>query len=399
MIDKRKILRWLTKGNNLWYERDIEGSLEYVKSMKEPKSLWQRSYYQFKCYRYDVPVLKRLAYSTGAVFILPLSLAFFRFAHLRAKFVREIECVGDCSDVPDMLPESLKKQYDINLDVYYNAGYGLSHSDMIYLIRRATAYFYSPSFLLHVVFKIASYSNIFYKFKPSVMVCHNEYSYSSSALTDYCRYHHVFHINIMHGERLINIRNAFFEYDKCYVWHVHYKNLYLEMRSGTKPEDFIIELPKALTINVSESFNQESYADFKYYLAEGAFQEMESIVKSLNPLKERGYKVKFRPHPRYTDMDQLKKLVAPEEIEDPHAVSINKSIASCKYVIGSYSTVLLQAYLCGQGVLVDDLTFRDRIDVQRKARHILLSVEGPKMLSEFLSTINNTRDEKNTFTD
>ena len=384
MINKVKILRWLTKGNKLWYERDIEGSLAYVKSMKEPKSLWQRSYYQFKCYRYDVPVWKRLAYSVAAVIMLPFSVLFFRFSHLKARFIRKIECVGDCSDVPSMLPESLKKQYDINMDVYYQAGYGLSHSDMIYLIRHASAYLHSPSFVLHVVFKIAAYSNIYYKYKPDVMVCHNEYSYSSSALTDYCRYHQVLHINFMHGERLINIRNAFFEYDKCYVWHEHYKNIYLEMRSGTKPEDFIVELPKALAINVSESFNKDVYSDYKYYMAENGFDEMKSIVESMRPFKEKGLTVKFRPHPRYTDQSLLKKLVPPEEIEDPFTTGINTSIASCRYVIGSYSTVLLQAYLCGQGVLVDDVTFKDRIDIQKKAKHLVLSVEGPELLSEYI---------------
>lgn len=391
MINKIKILRWLTKGNKLWYERDIEGSLRYVKSMKDPKSLWQRSYYQFKCYRYDVPVWKRLAYSVGAMILLPLSIVYFRLVHLKAKFVRTIECVGDCADVPSMLPESLKKEYDINMDVYYNAGYGLSHLDIMYLIRRATVFFYSPSFLLHVIFKIAAYSNIFYKYRPNVIICHNEYSYSSSALTDYCRYHHVLHINFMHGERLINIRNAFFEYDKCYVWHEHYKNIYLEMRSGTKPEDFIVELPKALAIDVPESFTQEAYSDYKYYMAESCFEEMESIVNSMKPLKEKGLSVKYRPHPRYTDQSLLKRLVTSEEIEDPFTTDINTSIASCKYVVGSYSTVLLQAYLCGQGVLVDDVTFKERIDLQRKAKHIVLSVEGPELLSDHIERITRSQ--------
>lgn len=386
MINKVKILKWLTKGNKKWYERDIDSSLEYVKSFKEPKSLWQRSYYQFMCYRYDVPVWKRLAYSLGAIVLLPFSILYFRFSHLRAKFVKEVYCVGDCSDVPNMLPESLKNQYDINTDVYY-AGYGLSHSDMMYLMRNATRYFYSPSFVLHVLFKIAAYSNIFYKYRPSVMVCHNEYSYSSSALTDYCRFHHVLHINFMHGERLINIRNAFFEYDKCYVWHEHYKNIYLDMRSGTKPEDFIIELPKDLSINVAESFSKEAYADYKYYLAEVGYEEMKSIVTSMVPLKEKGYTIKFRPHPRYTNTSWLKELVSPDDIEDPHTTRINTSIASCKYVVGSYSTVMLQAYLCGIGVLVDDITYKDRIELQKKAKHIVLSVEGPELLSKHIEQL------------
>lgn len=378
----RTILNFLDKGNKRWFDRDIDESLAYVDSFKEPKDLWQRSYNQFKCQRYGMEIWKKIFHNVIFAIMLPFALLFFRISRIGVKFKKRIECIGDCADVIPMIPESLKQRYAINLDVYYGAGYGLSHGDMKYLLSKIFSYLYAPTFLLHIIFKIARYSNIVRRYKPDVIICHNEYSFSSSALTDYCRHHGVIHINIMHGERLINIRNAFFEYDKCYVWHEHYKNLYLLMRSGTKPEDFMIEVPEALKINVDKDYNQTAFANYKYYLGDQPFEELKQIVDSLSPLKAKGYRVKFRPHPRYTNYDNLAKLVKQDEIEWPSEVGIATSIASCDYVIGSFSTVLLQAYLCGKCAVIDDVTYASRIELQKKARHLLFSVEGPKLLSE-----------------
>jgi hypothetical protein len=384
MISRIKILRWLSKGDKQWFQRDIDYSMNLLNSFDEPIDLWQRSYYQFKCNCFDFPYWKRFLYSIAAIIMLPFSLIYFRLSHFNTHFISKEECVGDCASVPEMVPESLKEKYNIKDDVFF-AGYGLSHSDVIYLCRHIGPYLLSPSFVLHIIFKIAAYSNIFHKYQPSVIICHNEYSYSSSALTDYCRYHNVTHINFMHGERLINIRNAFFEYDKCYVWHDHYKQIYLDLRSGTLPDNFVIELPKALKIDINKNYSEKEFANYKYYFAKGTYEEIDSIVRSLKPLKDNGYKIKYRPHPRYTDLNILKTLVPPEEIESPMQVSISTSVASCDYVIGSYSTVLLQAFLCGKGVLIDDVTYGDRIEQQKKARHILLSVEGPELLSSHLN--------------
>lgn len=383
----RTILNYLDKGNKRWFDRDIDESLAYVDSFEEPKGLWQRSYYQFKCQRYDMALWKKEFHNVIFAIILPFALLFFRILRIGVKFKERIECIGDCADVIPMIPESLKQRYAINLDVYYSAGYGLSHQDMKYLFSKIFSYLYAPTFLLHIIFKIARYSNIVCRYSPNVIICHNEYSFSSSALTDYCRNHGISHINIMHGERLINIRNAFFEYDKCFVWHEHYKNMYLLLRSGTKPEDFIIEVPEALKINVGKDYDQNAFANYKYYLGDQPFEELKQIVDSLVPLKEKGYSVKLRPHPRYTNFEELAKLVNKEDIEWPSEVGIASSIASCDYVIGSFSTVLLQAYLCGKCAVVDDITYASRIELQKKARHLLLSVEGPKLLSDCIKAI------------
>lgn len=384
-MNKVAILKLLQKGNNTIFDRDVDDTIRYVNSFKPPKDLWQRSYYQFKCQRYDVPAWKRLAYSVGALFLLPFSLVYFRLSHIRVRFIQNEDCVCDCFDIVPMIPDSLSKEYNINCDAFFS-GYGLSKEDVFYIFKHASYLFLAPSFYLHIIFKIARYSNIIHKYAPRAFVCHSEYSYSSSVLTDYCRRKNIIHINIMHGERLLNIRIAFCEFDKCYVWHEHYMNIFLQLRTGMQPSQFVIELPPALRINVKELFDKSAYSDYKYYLGNQSSEEIVKINEMLTSIRKKGYNVRIRPHPRYTNINEITRLLSSDDIELPSTVDVMTSVASCKYVVGCNSTVLLQAFLCNQVVLIDDITYPKRVDTLKKAQYILLSVEGPSLLSKhFLS--------------
>ena len=90
---------------------------------------------------------------------------------------------------------------------------------------------------------------------------------------------------------------------------------------------------------------------------------------------------------RYSSKEIISELFTDEEVESPSEVNILTSVSSCNFAIGSSSTVLLQAFLCGKGVLLDDVTYPDRIPVQRKARYILLQVNGPELLSEHIQKL------------
>lgn len=372
------ILRFLQKGNKEWYDFDIDEALAYVKSFNEPTSLWQRSFFQYKCHRYGAPKWKRPLLNIGAAFLLPFVLIALRLFHIGVRFLKKEDCVSECYDAIPMIPDSLKQEYIFNFDAY-SAGFSISHKDFVYFIVHAKTYFSDPSFLLHALFKLAQYSNIIIKYSPNVIVSENEYAFCSSLLTDYCRHCKVKHINMMHGERLMHIRNSFFAFDKCYVWHEHYKQLYIDLRAD--PNQFIIEIPPGLRIDVEESFDPSKYATYKYYLQRPSLMELKDIIASLRPLKEAGFSIKYRPHPIFTDISMLNELLSPDDIEQPSDVDARVSVASTDYAIGSYSTVLLQAYLCGKGVLIDDITYKDRIGLHKKAKHIIMSVDGPELLS------------------
>ena len=97
--------------------------------------------------------------------------------------------------------------------------------------------------------------------------------------------------------------------------------------------------------------------------------------------KKNGKTVKYRIHPRYTDLTILKKYVSKEDIELPKEVSIIDSISNMEYAVGSYTTVLLQAYLSDKKVLLDDVTFHDRF-LQLKDYGYILAKDDIEKLSQ-----------------
>ena len=91
----------------------------------------------------------------------------------------------------------------------------------------------------------------------------------------------------------------------------------------------------------------------------------------MKSLRNKGYTIKYRPHPNYSDRDLLKKYVSVDEIESPD-VNILESISSTKNVVGVYSTVLTQAYFNGQQVVIDDIAFKNQYNALRDLGYILI---------------------------
>ena len=179
----------------------------------------------------------------------------------------------------------------------------------------------------------------------------------------------------MHGEKLFFIGDAFFHYDECYVWDEHYIKLFRELKA--EPTQFIVALPESLHINITKHINKDAYADYKYYLAVASESEIKGVVESMLFAKRNGKKVKFRPHPRYTDMNLLRKYVDEEEIEDYKKVGILESISNLEYAVGSYTTVLSQAYFSGKKVILDDVTFKSEYDKLKGMKYILSTKNCP----------------------
>lgn len=151
----------------------------------------------------------------------------------------------------------------------------------------------------------------------------------------------------------------------------------------------IVAIPMSLKIDVIRFFNKNVYSDFKYYLAIFNESEIKSIVESMTFVKKQGYTIKFRPHPRYSDFALLRRYVDSSEIEAPGDVSILESVSSLKFAVGSYTTVLTQAYYSGKGVVLDDVTYKNRYHKLKGFKYILSNV-GLPTLSQFQNkTINS----------
>ena len=100
-------------------------------------------------------------------------------------------------------------------------------------------------------------------------------------------------------------------------------------------------------------------------------------------LRKNGLKVTVRPHPIDRDMEIITKVFSNYIIQNCKDVSIEQSVMESRYVISFYSTVLLQAYINGVGIVIDDLTDTNRFEILKKLDYRMLDVKHIK-LSELI---------------
>ena len=269
----------------------------------------------------------------------------------------------------EIIPDSLAAKYKLDTESWNTKG-AIHPKDIGFLVRVIYKNFLHPFFLLKITYKLAKYSALIHRFDPSAIIVHDEFSFTSSIMTALCERYNVKHINVQHGEKLFYLRDIFFRFHECYIWDEHYKSLLIRLKA--EQSQFIIERPLAVRFNKEDHYHKEYYADYKYYLAIYDEQQISSIIRSMEFVEKSGKIVKFRPHPNYSDISLLRKFIPEEKIEYP-SVHILDSVASAANVVGEYSTVLTQAFFNGINVILDDCTYKKRMDVLSDYYYILSS--------------------------
>lgn len=236
-------------------------------------------------------------------------------------------------------------------------------------------------FQLKIFLKMIQYRYIIDSYHPKAIAVHNEYSCCSSAMTEFCHMNNILHINFMHGEKLWYIRDSFFCYDKCYIWHEQYKNTFISLKAD--PNQFVIEIPDEFV--VSSVVKDEKIFDYCYYLANETHAELNHIFDLMAQLKKKGKSVKVRPHPRWGDKGYINKIASLHCIEiEPENIDIGTSIKSSVHVISLYSTVLFQAALAGASIVIDDLSNTDKFCKLEQLDYIAFSFKHSLLSDEIL---------------
>jgi hypothetical protein len=215
---------------------------------------------------------------------------------------------------------------------------------------------FSFMFVLKCLIKLKMYSALIKEYSPEAIVVNNEFSYTSSFLTEYCERRGVTHINVMHGEKLFNLRDTFFHFHRCYIWNDGYRKLFTSLRA--EETQFIIAVPPSILFEEEKVAAALKTVDYTYYFQAPTEEEMKSVVENLLRLSERGMKVATRPHPRFTDVALLNKMTegTPIEVEDCKVLSAVDSILRTNNVVSQFSTVLFQAYCNNINAVIDDVT-------------------------------------------
>ena len=349
--------------------------IDFLSNFSDPKDDIERSYNQYLC---QVFFMRKWFYilSNIIAFLFPFVIIFILFRSITSQRKESLECMSDLKGWMAIVPDELRDKYNIEMENWFS-GIRLDLYDIKYIFLLICRYPLSPFFIIKNVIKIAKYSYMIYTYSSKIFVVHNEYSFTSSILTEYCHNKGVKHINIMHGEKIINIRDSFFHYDICYIWNDYYRDLFCLMKAESS--QFIVAIPPSLKIDCESYINKKYYADYKYYLAFQTEDEMKSIHESMKFSTMNGKVVKYRLHPTYSDARMIERVVGKENVEYPQEVSIESSIANTIVVVGLYTTVLNQAYCCGKQIVLDDVTYNQEYTKLKELGYIMIEKKSLRL--------------------
>ena len=374
-----KIAVLLEKGNKFLFDYPVEEQYAYMDSLAEPKNDIERSYRQFQCQMLFWPQWKKVVWWPIALVATPIAMLVFWLKGFAVHFEKQVDTIGEDKNMDEIIPIELSSQYDINHEAWH-AGAGLTGSDLWYVVCKVMGWRH-PYFVMKSVLFLTPFSARINRYHPKRFIIHNEPSFNSSLLTDYCHRHGVEVINVQHGEKLRYIRDSFFRFDRCYVWSEHYVKMLTRQRA--EATQFRVAVPPSLKIDVAEYQNKATYADYKYYLASYKEEQLKAIVAAMAFAEREGKTMKFRPHPRYSNMELLRRFVSEDQIELPKEVSILESVSNMACAVGSYTTVLLQAHFSGKQVLLDDVAFAEQYKQMKVYGYVLSEgVEGVGRLSK-----------------
>ncbi|MDT2761849.1 hypothetical protein [Aerococcus urinaeequi] len=378
-----RIIKYFGKANTNLFSISYLEQQEFMKRLGTPLNSPERSYFQYKCQMYKYPFHLKVILNIISLF----AIFFFMIKSiwnmkLMKSYCEKVDAIFIRQGVTkSIIPLSLLRDVKNLLEVNMNESFSLSLYDIRYFgIKCVINYWYSPYFCMKCLLKIGSYSHSIHKYNPKMIITHNEYSFTSSMLTDYCRSLNIKHINVMHGEKLFNIRDAFVEFDKFYVWDEYYVDLFQQLEADVT--QFEIEPPAKLS---SENKKDCCLYHVTYYLGDEDIVELNKIRKDLLKLNIPPNEICIRFHPRYTSEKDVIKIFNSFVIENPLDVSIIESLSRTKYVASLYSTVLFQAYLAGKQIIINDISNNDKFVKLKELKYIML--EKPHMrLSELINT-------------
>ena len=347
----------------------------YIKKLGKPADEIERGYFQYRC---QMKLYGWLLFAVLNCVALPMSLLYLiQFSRKNAVFESQKQCLFVNNGIPvNIVPKALQERYEEIVPVQEDSRC-LDDGDWLFLKNIFKRYPFSWMFWMKILHKLSHYSAIITKYNPSAILCCDEFSYTSSVMTKYCRERGIQLINVMHGEKLYFMRDAFVCYDEYYVWNEYYKNLLIEL--GADPSQFRIEEPDSLKIPYSGE-PQKKY-DYTYYLGAETGATLKTIAACMEKLQSKGYKVAVRPHPRYTDLAEAQDVLTGMEIEDTKKITIEQSLLRTVTAISLYSTALNQAYHNGVKIVIDDCSNFEKFQKLSERKYFMVNAEH-RLLSE-----------------
>jgi len=353
---------------NLENDRKYLNILEkkYRKKINEDNSLesyFYRSFLQYKCQAHKIPFFKELIINSISLIAIPLFLLISIFSsflnrNLKVHFSDSKKTVllgFSITYDKDLIPKSILRNYKVISMNSKKFNFINNRTVWIlfkFLIKKFTFYFY---FIFKILVKISIYNYFCQKYKPITIVDNAEFSFTSSIMTAFLEKNNVSYINVMHGEKLFNIRDSFFRFSECYVWNKHYIDLFKSLYAYEK--QFKIEIPpRHEKLKNNNIFHQDKKILKYYWTSEKEKDELLYIFNGLDKLRKNGFKIIIRYHPLHKEyfFRYINSYCDNFIIEKPEYKDIYNSLLETNYVLATYSTVLSEANMLGKIPVIND---------------------------------------------
>ena len=374
----KKIHNWVAARKNSDLKISKKKHLKILHSLPEPRDDLQRSYNQYKA---QSRVSGRIySFFVNIACWLPYCAMKKRMQNKQAvSYEAGVDAVFLSDGKPsNIIPDCLREEYVVILDEKDVAVEEyITEKDTHFFKAVQKRYPGSWQFQFKTLLKMARYRYLIDRYAPKALIVCNEYSFTSSILREFCQQNGVALINVMHGEKIFDITDSFFHFDRCYVWSDFYKDLFIRLRA--EATQFRIATPQSLCIQRMSV----PIVDYTYYFGDERQSDMKKVYALLSILKSKGHKIAVRPHPRYSDMRSVEAIFKDIEIENYKKTSIEQSLIRTKNVISLMSTVLNQAHHSNIPIIIDDITRAKIYKKLEEVDYIMLNVEHKK-LSELL---------------
>jgi len=366
----RKMAVLLERRQDALFSYDVDKQRKYIEKLGNPRDEIERSYFQYKC--------QMQFNGKGITFLLnlvsfPVAIIYW-FKYGKNGQVNQMEpksLVFFRDGKPEnILPKSLKNKYD-TIESNPVEGTLLTEKDKKFIKKIIYRYPFSWQFILKCLIKIGRYSFAIEEYSSEAIAVCAEYSFTSSVLTAYCKQRNIKHIDVMHGEKMYYMRDSFFKFDECYIWDEYYGKVLTSMKADRN--QFVVEVPASLKFD--EELPRIQKYDYTYYLGAESEDVLKKIAKILEKLYKNGKRISIRPHPRYSNMDLVKKIFAFANVEDTKKISIEQSLLQSGAAISLYSTVLNQALCNSIPVIIDDMSNPVNFNKLRELGYICLYKE------------------------
>lgn len=348
------------------YRHGVEETKKFLSMFSEPKDDIQRSYFQYKCQKWEtIGKIEFVIANIASLILFFPKYYFYRKKRILAK--TRYDAVLTMNSLSNKLPKDFHGQF---ISQEFGSG-SLTKEDTILIKSIIKKYPFSFFFIYKVMCRVAAYSEFLRRYSPDIVFSSAEYSFTSSILTYFCESHGAKHYNIMHGEKGYNPRDAFSRFTRFYIWDEYYKKIFLLLRADKT--EYIVDrvmIPKI----VPKVRNNHC----TYYLQ---LHTKEQLLIIKNELEKSKMDYHVRPHPLYASGLELN-VFGTDHIE-AGSINIWDSIASAGIAISQDSTVLYQAYLAGVPIAIDDVS-DPRLFLNLKERGYIMFHKPHLLLSELL---------------